>query len=92
MWMLILATLAVAFASGLSMGSSLERGHWESAIKSQLSKRDALLARYARRLRARRAGRQHRAAVSSFVAPSRFTPVSQPSKRDAGRHRAANAA
>lgn len=57
MWMIILATLAVAFASGLAMGSSLERGHWESAIKDQLNKLDALLARYARRVRARHAGR-----------------------------------
>jgi hypothetical protein len=57
MWMLVLATLAVAFASGLAMGSSLERGHWEGAIKAQLDKLDARLMRRARRLRARRAGR-----------------------------------
>ena len=57
MWMVIVATLIVAFASGLSLGSTLERTHWESAIKAHLDKLDALLARHARRVRARHARR-----------------------------------
>ncbi len=100
MWMVILTTLAVAFASGLAMGSSLERGHWESAIKDQLNKLDARLMRHARRVRARRAkrlpaqgaGRQHLAPLSGFAAVSRFTPVSRPIKPDGGQCKAANAA
>ena len=76
MWMLILATLAVAFASGISTGSSLERGHWESAFKNQLNRLDA---RHARRARSRRASRQHRAAVSGLI------PIGQPVGRPRGR-------
>lgn len=86
MWMVILSTLAVAFASGLSMGSSLERGHWESAIKDQLNKLDARLARHARRVRSRRANNQRPAAAA------RFAPASRSVKHDAGRRKAANAA
>jgi len=78
MWMVILTTLGIAFASGLSMGSSLERGRWESAIKDQLNRLDARFSRHARR--ARRAGRQ------AFAAPNR------PVKKNAGRCNAATAA
>ncbi len=85
MWMLIIATLVVAFASGLSMGSSLERGHWESAIKDQLNKRDARLARRARRKRTRRAGRPH------FAAASGFALARGSLKPDTGQCKAANA-
>ncbi len=92
MWMVILATLAVAFASGLAMGSSLERGHWESAIKDQLNKLDARLMRHARRLRSRRAGRVRFAAASGLAAVSGLAPVNRPVKQDAGRYKPANAA
>jgi hypothetical protein len=86
MWMLIIATLAVAFASGLSLGSSLERGHWESAIKDQLNKLNARRARRAGRVRARRARRPQFAAASGFaLARSRV-------KQNTDRPRAVNAA
>lgn len=86
MWMLIIATLAVAFASGLSMGSSLERGHWERAIKDQLDKLDARLARHARRSRARRANRPQFAAASGFALARR------PVRQDTSQRKVANAA
>lgn len=89
MWMVIIATLAVAFASGLSLGSTLERAHWESAIKAHLDKLDALLARHARRVRARRARRMRgrRAGPARLAAVSHLTTM-----QDEGHRKAANAA
>lgn len=89
MWMVIIATLIVAFASGLSLGSTLERTHWESAIKAHLDKLDALLSRHARRVRARRARRMrgHRAGPARLAAVSHLTIT-----RDEAHRKAANAA
>lgn len=90
MWMVIIATLAVAFASGLAMGSSLERGHWERAIKDQLNKLDALLARHARRVRARKARRLR--ARHTGRAPWVAVSNRGPTRQDEDRRKVANAA
>jgi hypothetical protein len=71
MWIIVLSTLLVAFISGVSIGTVIERGLWESA-----------LGRARRRIEAHRdaADRRRRFRVIDGGAPEETHPLPAPSR------------